>query len=1087
MIESLNRKAKEAEQDYERDIRTLEDEQERTLQLQREAHSQLESDNEQLRKLLAQAEASSSGTQQELEAELSKLKRQASSEAHALQDKENEIARLNKLHDSDQLRIAALEQKTDSLKTHVSSEKQTLEDRHAEELVRLGERLDALRRDKDEAEASLQEELSSARRQYSDDKKALEEKYLDQISALESELVKAQSRQTTDVSSLKHENDRLKAAMETMCEQHQAELERLEKSASGSREKGQQQTGQLQEELAAAKMDVARLERELAASEQDCRLANTRNQATEERIAAYEKQINSTKDRATRAEAEIEEVLKQLSELKIANRKLTTDSQVAEHSIADLETQLQDAQTRCDREKTARQELEQKKIDLEAKIKEAQAQVEAMEQQFQTDRNQLSKSMTTEATQRTAELNGRIQQLEKEVELAHKSADHAKEETSALHAKLLDTENVVAQSQLRLEQSELKLLEKDEQLQDLQNEQRRKTVQLQHDLDDAEHERERLARELEMHKSAAARDRTQLTEEVEELHQRLKEQQFKHSAALAAVDADVADKSRALSQATAKVQELEEDLAAAKAGKREAREQEVQQLADDLELAQKQRDDALKQRSTLEQDLAALEEEQRALQEQVMLLEGELRAQQASGSKPPVHLRFAEMDASNLSEEQAIELCLRDEETEEARMQLLEHVLALTIADDALTDAQEAFDADPSDANKAALEQATLERQRTEAVKDEAEPAFEETARSALERLQKQEKELAAHEDPRFVEDFEDSRPLLFDRHGQAQQQIVEMLRQLRELRELEQGQPTDGGQSKDLEAMHAQNESTISGLQQQLEEQKALLEEQARAMENAKRAHSNDGHDHNDDSARDAETSVDAEDLKNLRVELSNWINLLAEADTKPETLMEDLKDGIALCKVANSIEESEELNRMLEDERGLIEEVAIDEQGLDITYQIRNRELMDVQYLPDATPGSDDAASNVEAFITWAEGAGVYNPEVFCPEDLIENESEENVLFGLLRVARRTRNIELPEILKRERAPFQPSKPKVYLSFFLSLILILIFAFLTCNCSQASPRRRRSHWPHRHLAQPCLQMALMRKSPKFSTLSLK
>eukprot|EP00730_Choanoeca_flexa_P001958 TRINITY_DN10858_c0_g1_i2.p1 TRINITY_DN10858_c0_g1~~TRINITY_DN10858_c0_g1_i2.p1 ORF type:complete len:1557 (+),score=637.95 TRINITY_DN10858_c0_g1_i2:86-4756(+) len=1040
----------------------------------------LEEENEQLRKRVddgAVIQAQLSETQRQLQSAQSEKERSAAGQQaqdlalrDQIRDLTDKLGRANdnirQLQANQQKQTAEFERIINEKAAQAKSDALKMEDDHdqeiqdlEEEIRSLSERNAALLQEHTttldaQAKAALAEAQAEAARQQAkaDAEQAALRAELAAAEQRKRELADREEAQARELEDMKRnvaasqaaqaghkatqdEIKRLQDLLAKLREDHSKAIDTLHGDHLAALADAQAKIDQVNAEASIQKQAVADKERQLREAQDAARSAELKLSTQAGEVTGYETQLATARDRTARAEAEAEALDKELTEARRKARQLEADLLASKHGAGEMERKLEEAQSGLARERAERDALKGRELELETALRQQQAQVAALSGDLERERSSLKRSTSSGEAAKIAGLEDEVARLKAELALAQQALDALRKENADLHAQLLERDNKIAQMELQIKQHDLKMVERDEAMEDLKSNHRADMTKLTHQNEDLEHELERARRELDGLKNNRDAERDRLTGEIEDLKAQLGQAQKNLAESQSAVDPTTNDR---LSAAQARLEELDARFKA----QRERYEDEIRQQRKRCMDAERSETASRLEKDRLEGTVKSKDGDLRALQDRLADTERQLAEMTNQANAPMGHSRrYAEMDVHNLTDRDVADLCLHDDDTRDAHRRRLEAKLENDAASEGALEAQAAYEADRNAANARKVAAAQDRRRLAAAELEDSERAFFHTAETALDRLRAEEQERERREaDPEMIRVV--SRENVLDQTATAQKEIVELSYRLKMMNNaLETAVPVNGANEHDSEVnelkyqtqidymkdQHDKDRAQIEQLEQQLRDahvdaarQRNEAEERARQAEAARRQAELER-----ELERERERSK-VDPLEDKKEEVAAWINELLETNLKGETLLDELKSGIVLCQVANVIDEVEEQLRFDEQEMGPSEEVVVDEQGNDITKRIRERELMEVQFLEPAPVGSKDAKSNVKAFIEWARGVGLVDPDVFAAPDLTHDMDPERVLDGMLKVARRTRSLPLPDSVMRERAPYQPTRRK-------------------------------------------------------------
>jgi hypothetical protein len=842
---------------------------------------------------------------------------------------------------------------------------------HARQLAKAAGDLEAV-------EAQLQAE-QRARQMLADQERAQQA----ELDAAKQALAASQAAQGSHTAT-QEELNRLQGLVDKLKAEHA-------RASDDSHAKHLQAMGELQGKLAQAdaavlvgKQASADKDRLLREAQDAARHAELKLSSQQGAVTGVEGQLATARERTQRAEAEAEALESQLGEARRKARQLEADLLSSRHGEGEMERKLAEIQAALAREAAERAALQAKELELAAAVRQQQALVSGLQGDLDRERSSSDRSASLGDSARIAALEDEIARLKAELALAQQALEALRKENADLHAQLLERDTQLTQLELKVRQHDLKMVEKDEAMEDLKSNHRSDMTGLTHKNEDLEHELERAKRELDGLRINRDSERDRLAAEMAEQRAALQAAQAALAAAQSAADPTAGDR---LVQTQDRLTEVEGRFKT----QRERYEDEIKQLrlrcmeAERNETANRLEKDRLdlKLNGTLS-DVEQLKAALAALQAQ---MDGNAAEAPLGHSK-----RYQDMDIDHLTERDVADLCLHDDPTRMAHRRRLEAQLELAEAIEAANAAQAAYDAKRDGTNARAVAAAQDRRRLAGDEVEDSQRGFDHQSQMALDRLRMAERARELEEaNPETVRVI--SRENVLDKTSEAQKEIVELSHRLKVMSNaLETAVPANGTEVSDssdrnelkyqtqsdyMKEQHDKDRARIEGLEQQLRtaavdaaRQRNEAEEKARQAEAARRQ-------------SDLERSA-VDPLLDTKHEVAAWINELLETDLQGETLLDDLKSGVVLCQVANVVDEVEEQLRHDEDEVGLSEEVVVDEQGRDITPSVRERELMEVQFLEPAPPGSQDAKSNIKAFIEWARGLGLDRPDVFAAPDL-------------------------------------------------------------------------------------------------------
>ena len=156
-------------------------------------------------------------------------------------------------------------------------------------------------------------------------------------------------------------------------------------------------------------------------------------------------------------------------------------------------------------------------------------------------------------------------------------------------------------------------------------------------------------------------------------------------------------------------------------------------------------------------------------------------------------------------------------------------------------------------------------------------------------------------------------------------------------------------------------------------------------------------------DDECDAPTNpeIDMEAVEAIKEDICKWLSNTLQFELIPQTLMEELDNGVLLCKLASLIQQT-------------AEEVEHDGNKLRV-----NIPMQPVNCNEKAEPSSFLARDNTSNFIEWCRKLGVEEAVIFESEGLVLHKDEKRVILCLLDVARFAEKVGIspPQLIKMER----------------------------------------------------------------------
>ena len=172
---------------------------------------------------------------------------------------------------------------------------------------------------------------------------------------------------------------------------------------------------------------------------------------------------------------------------------------------------------------------------------------------------------------------------------------------------------------------------------------------------------------------------------------------------------------------------------------------------------------------------------------------------------------------------------------------------------------------------------------------------------------------------------------------------------------------------------------------------------------------------------------------LEAMQEDLCEWFNRLYNLNLKPDTFMDQLEDGIILCKHATVIQTQAEgyFARKKEEQEGEMDPRMDREGPLSLPKKRRFTKVLKVgrnfiqlpkgppPFRPDVVRGTFLARDNSASFIAWCRELGVPQYLTFETEDLVMRKNLKNVIVCLLEIARIgfAFGLDVPDIIKLEQ----------------------------------------------------------------------
>eukprot|EP00049_Salpingoeca_infusionum_P008396 m.136707 g.136707 ORF g.136707 m.136707 type:complete len:1587 (-) comp14001_c0_seq9:5440-10200(-) len=860
--------------------------------------------------------------------------------------------------------------------------------------------------------------------------------------------------------------------LETM----QADLTELQTSSSTASEKVKKRMAALESELDAARSEVIRVKGELSRSE--TRARESLNEAEHARrtlqaqlddlVSRHEKDSSRVSSEAAERVAELEKLLKasqtkvsalqtENGELEASMRSLEGKLSAAQDDVHRLEEQASSASSLAQRHKheaaLAQSELAQRKEQVQglstrleaaeavasqaqkkleaatADLEEAQSRTEALEtkiRRMSSEGAQFQSSLDeTEAAHKSQlaklrEMHGqeleslkshhkaRVEGFETEAERLRGVAQEFKEKALALEGEGSSKDIELQSQKRRIEVLQLQLEDQKRGSEEAKTVLRSQIDELQAQLrsssEDASARADRL--EASLYKRFDA-EREQYLAQIEKLNQQLAEAYAEHDTVRKRVEGQAAEK---LQSAEVQIKQLEE-LARIRKDTAEADMKELRVRCMGAERTV----------STLQLEKDMLEQKVRQLTEQLSDVNQELdeanRKYLSELSKTrrdsSLNLRvdtsngvFTDMNGTSLSDTEIQLICLNDTAARAANLEYLQARIAATEAQRKLAEVEQAYE---TNSTEAVLERVVDARRQHGAATDAVEEAYRKlnvAAQRALISLQRQEADAKL---PRSAMDTEQRNKLLAA-HAEAQQEIAQLSRDLRRVKhELDEGQVAQSSLSDDLNSAQSQSARQKEAYDKRVRDLLSQLEELQGKVDHCVATH----HD----------PPAELSDEDKYKQAVMQWMANLLNEDFELDTFMDVLKDGKMLCRLANVVDEVEEQLRDYEDEHGPVAERIITADNVDITEDMRHRDLMEVQYIEDAIKGTPSATSNIRAFLQWTEGIGICFPPAFEVNDLVDDENHARVLQGIMQVAYRCRGLHVPAEIAEHRKSAKPT----------------------------------------------------------------
>jgi hypothetical protein len=869
---------------------------------------------------------------------------------------------------------------------------------HSLETERLRERYEQHSSQLNETSAALQEMQG----EHAAELRRVEEQRAAERAELEARIAAAERAQDDADAGLRAEVERLRKLLEEeragRAEDraaHARELEALRKEHQDALEVLRREIADERNKTAQADRQRTETEAALTRARQEAEALRAEAGAKETQVSAAQARLAEAVQRATEAEAE--------AKASAVRATAAEEGQTGlQRELDRLSSRAAEAERRLAEEGAARSAAESEAVTFKRETRERETQLAALQSERELEREHMTRRAETAASSQVAPLQAELARLEAEAETERVRGSEARAEAAALYERLAEAEDRVAKAELKLAGAEMQVLDRASALENAEEKHRRGLKALQHEADEARRDTESVRSQLE-------HMRQLLTRERDEHAADLSKAQLETAALKERATAERTSSESAAAGQLADVRRRAEEAEATASAAQEQLEEEAQALRARLMEAERQQSEAQLERDLAEQRAAeaqrkAAAERARADDAEAELLERDdvlstLRSEQVARE-----VRFAHMDPANLSERDKQEICLRDDEARAANMRRLEARLSLADADRTLRAAQLRDEEEGTPESKAALEVARGARDDAASRLEHAEMEFTVAARRALSRLREEEAAALAAGDMAKLRRGS-SRDDLIASQAAMQERLLELQHELQHA-----GPAAVQAAERNMEKQRSRYESQLGALRRECDDAQAEIARLAARLREL-------------ESTQLREQQAQNAGLKRLREEVADWLGTCLEEDDLSETnLMERLKTGTRLCHLANFIDEVEEELRDLEDEHGPSQEVVVDHRDRDITPLVRERELMEVQAMEQAEVGSHEALSNTRAFVKWARGAGISNPDVFEPADLLEDRDHRVVLEGLLEVARHSRGIPLPSSVAAHRALFQP-----------------------------------------------------------------
>lgn len=950
-------------------------------QLRRSEEKHLARERE-LEAQLAKAETARSGRERDLEAQLRKAEKLAAAkdkELHELLD-----APLSATSSSDfESKLQAAERAQIEQRAALETAQQALED--AEQRQR---QLEMQLRQQELEHQSRMDELEA------------------RLAAEQTEKAGSHSTLRTQLDTLRRELEAERAARAEDSTRHREQIDALVH--------GQDETmARLRSELSAEKTRMAQLDRDRQAAEASRTVAEEAASRLRSELANAQSTATAAQTRAAEALHQAQAAEQRLQSEQSQQQRLREDVTVAQAAARSAEDRLQRLEQQLQEEESQRRAAADEVSRLQRAVAERDAQLATALAAHDMEKEHLQRRVSSTTLAQTAPLQQEIARLQAELDAELARSAETRQELRTLRLRLADTEDQAAKHQLQMKAGEMQLLEKTSRLADLEENHRREIATLKHKLQAAQQDLESMQAQVEHLRELLARERESHSMDMAQSQKELAEAKAQAMEYASMAESDATEK---LAEANERLHQLETERQTEK----EHGEQEMRNLRQKLAELERQNQEAQERQAAEKSRLDELKqrlqaERQRADQAETMLHEHDahaLKRERAvhhgrpSSDRPGVV--FGNMDAKRLSEHDKEQLCLRDEALRAVNMRRLEARMALVEADRRLRAAQDRVEREDTAEARAALARADAERQAAAAALATVNQEFDQLAAEVLQRLQKEEADRLSRGELMMADDDTLSSSNAPNSAVSLQDKIADLERQLEQA-----GPAAVEAAERNMQALRDRYDHQLEALRRYSDDAQgkvaALETELARLRE-----------------LRSMESVAKHAALKRLREEVADWMaTCLEEADLNESNLMDRLQDGTRLCLLANFIDEVEDELRALEEQHGLSQEVVVDHRDRDITAQIRERELMEVQYIQGAVAGSKQALSNIRAFVEWARGAGINNPDVFQPEDLVEDVDPRRVLEGLLEVARHARGIPLPSSVAAHRALFQPEPP--------------------------------------------------------------
>ncbi|EGD83470.1 hypothetical protein PTSG_04078 [Salpingoeca rosetta] len=871
--------------------------------------------------------------------------------------------------------------------------------------------------------------------------------------------------------SLEDELQELREQLEALKQRHAQELARVKEEAAQQLQQAQADHAQA---LATARDEAERTRKEeVAKAKEEAAAAMAAAQAKhEDALAAVNAQLetrdaeaNKLSEAVTAAEndrrdmgAQVDALTQEKQQLEAKVAQANTQAETLQAALADRErelkeqrgalaaarTQAEEATEEARKQREAGEVLAGKLAEAEERAREAElakataaATVEARDQELETSKaaheEELAKlraALADDADKRAGALAAELEEAKAAGEEERKRVLAAQKETQEVEEQLAAAQHDLQSARSKLDLLELQQREGAEQAEQTKSSLEARVRDLEQQLLDQEHAAQEKLETAETHlRSTLETERSHYDTEVARLREQLEEARTAAATTRAQVEEETASK---LEDAQRKLESVE-TLAASR---KERYDNEVKLLRLRCMEAERKESSARLERDMLSQKMAALQARKEELEAELdtktsahrlkvedlqrRVSEAETEARDRAVANASLLRRFREMSLSNLRPEDVDLICVQDEEARAANKRRLQARMELEEAEGQLEAARKEDAEHQTPGTRQAVEDARVRQQQAQGRLQQAEIAFHSAAERALRRLREEEEAKEQEAGEAFGADSGSAarEEMLLRAHADAQLEIARLDRELNSSRRSAEDAAADqimalrlehSSKIKELSDQRAADQRRLQDLQSLVDELRAQLDERARG---------GDGH---DGGAHHGEAATTSKERK-LFESVAEWVNLLLETDLTADTLIDELRDGKLLCQLANIVDEVEEKLRELEAEQGPSDEVVITRECQDITSFIRERDLLEVQYLEEAEPGNEAALSNIRAFIEWAQCLGIKYPSVFEEEDLVHDEDHRQVVTGIMDVAYRVRGLPLPHEVEDHRATAEP-----------------------------------------------------------------